>query len=208
MTTAEVSQMGAQAQHLVTGLDAWVAGRLDPPCLSWLPDGIEPSAIADRVRQRVLPTPASAAPLPTPQPQPSREEQEEAEARRLRQLALQQDAARTLGKNAATFKSCPATSSADPPGVQESMEASSDDFYTSVAGLRRPSLVMPSCTSLWQRRAPSRPPTGWRRRWQPTRVAARRHNPPPRLRPPRRLLRWSTTGRHGGRQQTATCSVS
>jgi hypothetical protein len=52
----------------------------------------------------------------------------------MRQLALQQDAARTLGKNAATFKSAPTTSSADVAGVQGSAEASSDDFYTSVAG--------------------------------------------------------------------------
>jgi len=46
--------MGAQAKQLLIGLQDWVAGDLDPPGLLWLPDGIQPSAVADRVRLRVI----------------------------------------------------------------------------------------------------------------------------------------------------------
>ena len=55
MSTAdEGSEMGAQAKQLLKRLQDWVDGDLDPPGLSWLPDGIQPSAVADRVRLRVI----------------------------------------------------------------------------------------------------------------------------------------------------------
>ena len=80
------------------------------------------------------PAAASSTPGVSQPPQLTREEQEEAEARRLRQLALQQDAARTLGKNAATFKSSDKSSTSEPPCAQGSAEASSDDFFSSSVG--------------------------------------------------------------------------
>jgi len=58
-----------------------------------------------RAETKASPSAALAAPSVQPaQYLSSREEKEESEARRLRQVVLQQDAARTLGKNAAKFQ--------------------------------------------------------------------------------------------------------